>query len=120
MEQNINVNQINKAIQELNLVVQQNSSTAEELSTGAEELVGQSLSLQDAISFFKLDGAEVTTKIADMETHIKELVNTIQALKGEEEIKNSDSLSVKVEKIIKNDTGVEINMANEDSNFQKY
>lgn len=55
VEQNTNATQINLAVQQFNSVVQQNTSIAEELSSSAEELAGQSKSLQDTISFFKID-----------------------------------------------------------------
>lgn len=64
MEQNTNVNQINNAVQQFNSVVQENSSTAEELSTGSEELASQSMSLKNAISFFKFENN--TNQIEDL------------------------------------------------------
>ena len=57
-EQSSGSEQINNAIQNLNLVVQENAATAEEMAAGAEELSAQAESLQDAISFFKIEGMQ--------------------------------------------------------------
>jgi methyl-accepting chemotaxis protein len=43
-------------MQQLDQVIQQNASAAEEMSTGADELSSQAESLQEAISFFKING----------------------------------------------------------------
>lgn len=62
-EQSSGSEQINSAIQNLNLVVQENAATAEEMAAGAEELSAQAENLQDAISFFKIEGMQqFTTK----------------------------------------------------------
>ena len=55
-EQSSGSEQINNAIQNLNLVVQENAATAEEMAAGAEELSAQAENLQEAISFFKIEG----------------------------------------------------------------
>jgi len=60
-EQSSGSEQINNAIQNLNLVVQENAATAEEMAAGAEELSAQAESLQDAISFFKIEGMQQFT-----------------------------------------------------------
>ena len=57
-EQSSGSEQINNAIQNLNLVVQENAATAEEMAAGAEELSAQAENLQDAISFFKIEGMQ--------------------------------------------------------------
>ncbi len=57
-EQASGADQINGAIQQLNHVVQQNAGSAEEMASTAEELAGQADQLQNAISFFKIGGAE--------------------------------------------------------------
>jgi methyl-accepting chemotaxis protein len=48
--------QVNRAIHELDKVIQQNASASEEVASTAEELSGQSVQLQEAIRFFKLEG----------------------------------------------------------------
>ena len=55
-EQSSGSEQINNARQNLNLVVQENAATAEEMAAGAEELSAQAENLQEAISFFKIEG----------------------------------------------------------------
>jgi methyl-accepting chemotaxis protein len=63
-EQSSGSEQINNAIQNLNLVVQENAATAEEMAAGAEELSAQAENLQDAISFFKIEGMQhLTSKL---------------------------------------------------------
>ncbi len=59
-EQNSGANQINKAIQQLDQVIQQNASATEEMASTSEELSSQAQQLQDAISFFKINGADKT------------------------------------------------------------
>ncbi|MFP4565656.1 MAG: methyl-accepting chemotaxis protein [Spirochaetaceae bacterium] len=54
-EQRSGSQQVNKALAQLDQVVQQNASQAEEMSSMAEELSGQADSLQNTISFFKVD-----------------------------------------------------------------
>ena len=39
-------------------MVQENAATAEEMAAGAEELSAQAENLQDAISFFKIEGMQ--------------------------------------------------------------
>ena len=55
-EQDTGAEQINKAIQQLDTVIQQNASASEEMASTSEELSGQAEQLQDAISFFRIDG----------------------------------------------------------------
>lgn len=56
-EQTVGAEQINKAIQELDKVIQQNAAAAEEMAAASEELAGQSVHLQSAIDFFRLDAS---------------------------------------------------------------
>jgi len=60
-EQNAGVGQINKAIQQLDQVIQQNASATEEMASTSEELSSQALQLQEAISFFKINGSNRST-----------------------------------------------------------
>ena len=50
--ENININEIIKAVQQLNAVVQQGATAAEELSSMAEELSGQAEMVNEKMSFF--------------------------------------------------------------------
>lgn len=54
-EQAAGVTQINKAMEAVDSLTQRNATSAEELSSTAEELASQSESLQQLISFFRLD-----------------------------------------------------------------
>jgi methyl-accepting chemotaxis protein len=56
-EQTQGVEQINLALSQLDKVIQQNASAAEELAAMSEELTGQSSSMQETVSFFKLGAA---------------------------------------------------------------
>ncbi|WP_303849464.1 methyl-accepting chemotaxis protein [Seleniivibrio woodruffii] len=47
--------QINTAIQQLDQVIQRNAGVAEEMAATSEELSGQALSLQQTMSFFKMN-----------------------------------------------------------------
>ncbi len=58
-EQDTGASQINKALQQLDQVIQQNASASEQTSATAEELSGQAGQLQDAISFFRVEGGPV-------------------------------------------------------------
>ncbi len=74
-EQNAGANQISTAIQQLDQIAQQNASAAEEMSSSSEnmstsavqmsssanEMTSQAESLQDAISFFRLDESSSIT-----------------------------------------------------------
>lgn len=55
-EQDAGSTQVNKAMQQLDQVIQQNTAASEEMSTGADALSGQAEVLQNAISFFKVNG----------------------------------------------------------------
>ena len=54
-EQSTGVSQVSEAIQQLDLIIQKNAATSEEMSSTAEELAGQSASLLEVGSFFKID-----------------------------------------------------------------
>ncbi|MBI3392504.1 MAG: bacteriohemerythrin [Nitrospirae bacterium] len=56
-EQASGVNQINTAVGQLDQVTQQGAAAAEELASTAEEMSSQAQTLQEAVSFFKLNGA---------------------------------------------------------------
>jgi methyl-accepting chemotaxis protein len=57
-EQNSGAVQINKAIQQLDQVTQQNASSSEEMASTSEELAGQAESLQEAISYFRIQASQ--------------------------------------------------------------
>lgn len=55
-EQNSGIEQINQALNQLDHVVQQNASASEKMASMADALNKQAENLEDAISFFKVDG----------------------------------------------------------------
>jgi len=55
-EQSAGVGQINTAMSQLNQITQQNASSSEELAATAEEMSSQAEQLQQAMSFFQLEG----------------------------------------------------------------
>lgn len=55
-EQETGVEQINAALQQLDKVIQQNAASSEELASTAEELSSQAQQLQEAVSFFTIEG----------------------------------------------------------------
>jgi len=69
-EQNINAQQIAKAIEQLGQVTQQNSASAEEMSTGSEELSGQAEMLKDVISYFKIEKKVTNFQFKHEQKHI--------------------------------------------------
>ena len=56
-EQSSGVGQINSAVGQLNQTTQQNASSSEELAATSEEMSSQAEQLQQAMSFFRLDGS---------------------------------------------------------------
>lgn len=56
-EQNAGAEQVNGAIQQLDSVIQQNASASEEMASTSEQLSSQALTLQQAISFFRIGNA---------------------------------------------------------------
>ncbi len=57
-EQGTGAAQVGKAMQQLDQVIQQNASASEEMSTGADSLSSQAEVLQNAVSFFKVNGMQ--------------------------------------------------------------
>jgi len=62
-EQSGGVGQINSAMQQLDKVTQQNAAGSEELAATAEEMQAQSSTLQQVVSFFRLNEANSITVI---------------------------------------------------------
>jgi methyl-accepting chemotaxis protein len=57
-EHNYTIEQINFSLQELNNITQQNASSAQELAASSDDLVKLTHSLEETISFFKLDSVQ--------------------------------------------------------------
>lgn len=63
-EQDIGAGQINTAIQQLDQVTQQNGAASEEMAATSEELAEQADTLQNSISYFKIDMADAPVRKA--------------------------------------------------------
>lgn len=73
-EHNYTIDQINSSLQELNNITQQNASSAEELAASSDDLVKLTQSLEDSISYFKLEEAQVEVQeepVVENEVHEK-------------------------------------------------
>jgi len=127
-EQNINANQINKAVQEFNAVVQLNSSTAEELSTGSEELASQSKSLEDAIGFFTLggDNKQISRLQDELMQSFAEVFKKVKSEKIKDyEISIKPRVDIEDQEIHESQENgkgfkLELNDNSEDKDFEKY
>ena len=62
MEQQVGVDQVNRAVAEMDTVTQHNASLVQESTDTSESLLNQAHLLQDAVSFFKLNPADLTSK----------------------------------------------------------
>jgi len=56
-EQSAGVSQISRAMAQVDQVTQRNASATEELASTAEEMAAQAETLQDLVSFFRIDGS---------------------------------------------------------------
>lgn len=117
-EQDVNISQINKTIQDFSLVVQQNSATAEELSSSAEELAGQSNSMRDITNVFNIDGT--TNEFQDLQ---QEVIEYITKIFKNAKVKKLSDIEVKVKDSSdeKTQEGIQINLDDEkDSDGDNY
>ena len=98
------IEQINFSLQDLNNITQQNASSAEELAASSDELLKLTYSLEDLISYFKLDSKEIPEQegSADVEPDVKDTPqplsdNNISSFKQDapvyEEDKHSDAIA---------------------------
>ncbi|WP_157154537.1 methyl-accepting chemotaxis protein [Brachyspira murdochii] len=60
MEQQVGVDQVNKAVAEMDTVTQHNASLVQESTYTSESLLEQAHALKDTVSFFKLSAADLT------------------------------------------------------------
>ena len=67
-EQSSGVGQINKAMSQVDQVTQRNASAAEELASTAEEMAAQSESLQQLMTYFRLDDNRQTQSVPNVRT----------------------------------------------------
>lgn len=98
IEQSSGAEQINSAIQNLNNVVQENAATAEQMAAGAEELNAQAEQLQDAVSFFKLDGRQISVvkKVAKSSSN-KQASSSKPTIKSSSSSKGSSSFNLNLD-----------------------
>jgi len=83
-EQTQGANQVNNAITQLDHVIQQIASAAEEMSATSQELAGQSTTLQNAISFFKLgNDSAYGSQVRVVKTPVR---NSVAALDAAEDM----------------------------------
>ncbi len=81
-EQNSGADQINTAIVQLDNVVQQNASASEQLAGTSKELSSQAGTLQQAVSFFKIDangGAEEIKMLPAQTVGISEYLSPVES-----------------------------------------
>jgi len=64
-EQNHGVSQIERAMSQLDTVIQQNAMASEEMASTAEELAGQATTLQSAMHYFEVNGADKVCEKTD-------------------------------------------------------
>lgn len=62
-QQDAGVAEINKALHNLDAVVQQNAAVSEEVASTSQTLSAQSMQLQQALAFFKLDQSESSRRL---------------------------------------------------------
>ena len=51
-EQNIGIEQVNKALQQLNMIIQRNAASSEEMAASTQQLEKSSIQLRETVSFF--------------------------------------------------------------------
>ena len=78
-EQSAGVGQINTAMSQLNQITQQNASSSEELAATAEEMSSQAEQLQQAMSFFHLEGNPSTAIAKVRQSAAQKLVQVAHA-----------------------------------------
>lgn len=83
-EHNYTIEQINFSIQELNNITQQNASSAQELTASSEDLVKLSNSLEDLISYFKVDSEQPEVVTIDLNAE-REVTETAETVSGKYE-----------------------------------
>jgi methyl-accepting chemotaxis protein len=74
-EHNYTIEQINFSIQELNNITQQNASSAQELAASSDDLIKLTHSLEELISYFKLDNIQPEIEEKTVEEENKSNVN---------------------------------------------
>ncbi|WP_300755260.1 methyl-accepting chemotaxis protein [uncultured Brachyspira sp.] len=96
MEQQVGVDQVNKAVAEMDTVTQHNASLVQESTYTSESLLEQAHALKDTVSFFKLIAADLakeksvkTVKTGNTETKKEKFDDSVKP------VKNSDTIESK-------------------------
>jgi len=93
LEQALGIEQLNASIQQLNNVTQQNASASEEMASSAQELAAQAESLNDLISFFKMDISSQHQKNESKPKEKSRIENSREPVFNLKESKNSSAES---------------------------
>ena len=103
-EQRAGVEQITKALLQLDQVIQRNAASSEELASMSEELTGQTLEMEEALAFFKLQsgteggaGPDGSGKGSTSETRKAGLSATSHEPYAETKIRDTNRRVAKVE-----------------------
>ena len=81
-EQSTGAGQISTAMAQLNQITQQNAAGSEELSATAEEMNGQSMSLQELVDQFKLQGGPTGRRSGAAKSPVKSVVRPVAPKKS--------------------------------------
>ena len=97
MEQQVGVDQVNKAVAEMDTVTQHNASLVQESTYTSESLLEQAHALKDTVSFFKLNAADLakdksvkTVKAVSTET--KKTNDNIKPIKSSDTIESKKEI----------------------------
>lgn len=131
-EQNSGAIQINKALQQLDQVIQQNASGSEEMASTSEELSSQAQQLQDAISFFRMDGSRqsnrMTSQVLHQAANVRQNYQAANRVPIPKKVASTPKLQKKspthaLEDHSNDNSGIDLDLrdgAHDDSEFEKY
>ncbi|MEI0603586.1 methyl-accepting chemotaxis protein [Brachyspira alvinipulli] len=94
MEQQVGVDQVNRAVAEMDTVTQHNASLVQESTETSESLLSQAHLLQEAVSFFKLNPSDLT---AEPKKNKKQEVKKEAEIKKDIEIKKEPEVKINTE-----------------------
>ena len=94
MEQQVGVDQVNRAVAEMNTVTQNNATLVQESADTSESLLEQAHAIRDTVSFFKLNASDLTNnkttiKEKKVKKEIKENKDFKEHKKEDQKIKNN-------------------------------
>ncbi|MDC0336287.1 cache domain-containing protein [Pseudodesulfovibrio sp.] len=109
--------EVNKAIQQMDKVIQQNASASEEVASTSEELSSQAVQLQQAIRFFKIGGHETAYAGARRKVTVKPAYDPTSGKKNGAKVK---ALEAAHPVTASQGGGVDLDMDDDDSDFEKF